>query len=29
MRLVDAVAFACAHDDYHIARISELRRVLS
>jgi uncharacterized damage-inducible protein DinB len=26
MRLVDAVAFVCAHDDYHLARISELKR---
>jgi uncharacterized damage-inducible protein DinB len=24
MRLVDAVAFVCAHDDYHLARIGEL-----
>lgn len=29
MRLVDAVAFACAHDDYHLARISELIRGLA
>jgi len=26
MRLVDAVAFVCAHDDYHLARIAELTR---
>lgn len=26
MRLIDAVAFVCAHDDYHLARIGELRR---
>ena len=26
LRLVDAVAFVCAHDDYHLARIGELRR---
>ena len=26
MRLVDAVAFVCAHDDYHLARIGELVR---
>lgn len=26
MRLVDAVCFVCEHDDYHMARISELRR---
>ena len=26
LRLVDAVAFVCAHDDYHLARISEIRR---
>ena len=25
LRLVDAVAFVCAHDDYHLARMSELR----
>ena len=24
MRLVDAVTFVCAHDDYHLARIGEL-----
>jgi uncharacterized damage-inducible protein DinB len=26
MRLVDAVAFVCAHDDYHLARMTELIR---
>ncbi|MCA9244483.1 MAG: DinB family protein [Phycisphaerales bacterium] len=26
MRLVDAVAFVCEHDDYHMARIAELTR---
>lgn len=26
LRLVDAVAFVCAHDDYHLARMTELRR---
>lgn len=26
LRLVDAVAFVCAHDDYHLARIAELIR---
>ncbi|MGE3110133.1 MAG: DinB family protein, partial [Phycisphaerales bacterium] len=26
MRLVDAVAFTCDHDDYHLARIDELAR---
>lgn len=26
MRLVDAVCFVCEHDDYHMARIAELRR---
>ncbi len=26
LRLVDAVAFVCAHDDYHLARMSELKR---
>lgn len=26
MRLVDAVCFVCEHDDYHLARIAELRR---
>ncbi len=26
LRLVDAVAFVCAHDDYHLARIGELIR---
>ena len=24
MRLVDAIAFVCAHDDYHLARMTEL-----
>jgi len=24
MRLVDAVTFVCAHDDYHLARVGEL-----
>ena len=24
MRLVDAIAFVCAHDDYHMARMTEL-----
>ena len=24
MRLIDAVAFVCAHDDYHLARMTEL-----
>ncbi|MBL8764980.1 MAG: DinB family protein [Phycisphaerae bacterium] len=24
MRLVDAVAFSCEHDDYHLARVTEL-----
>jgi len=28
MRLVDAVAFVCAHDDYHMARVGELVRKL-
>ncbi len=28
MRLVDAVSFVCCHDDYHMARVSELGRVL-
>jgi hypothetical protein len=23
---VDAVAFVCAHDDYHLARMTELAR---
>ena len=27
MRLVDAVAFVCEHDDYHLARMSELARL--
>jgi uncharacterized damage-inducible protein DinB len=27
MRLVDAVTFVCAHDDYHLARIGELLRL--
>ncbi len=26
MRLVDAVCFVCEHDDYHMARVGELRR---
>lgn len=26
MRLVDAIAFTCDHDDYHLARIAELAR---
>lgn len=26
MRLVDAVAFVCAHDDYHLARMTEIAR---
>ncbi len=26
MRLVDAITFICCHDDYHMARIAELRR---
>lgn len=26
MRLIDAVCFVCEHDDYHMARIAELRR---
>lgn len=26
MRLVDAVAFVCLHDDYHVARMTELTR---
>lgn len=26
MRLVDAVAFVCEHDDYHMARVAELIR---
>lgn len=26
LRLVDAVAFVCAHDDYHMARVGELVR---
>lgn len=26
MRLVDGVAFVCAHDDYHLARMTELIR---
>lgn len=26
MRLVDAVSFVCAHDDYHLARVAELLR---
>lgn len=29
MRLVDAVAFVCAHDDYHLARIGELIRMFA
>jgi len=29
MRLVDAVAFVCAHDDYHLARIGELIRTFT
>jgi uncharacterized damage-inducible protein DinB len=29
MRLVDAIAFVCAHDDYHLARITELIRAFS
>ncbi|MBL8745683.1 MAG: DinB family protein [Phycisphaerae bacterium] len=28
MRLIDAVCFVCEHDDYHMARIAELRRGL-
>lgn len=28
MRLVDAVCFVCEHDDYHLARIGELRRAM-
>lgn len=28
MRLVDAVTFVCHHDDYHLARMSELVRTL-
>lgn len=24
MRLIDAIAFVCAHDDYHLARMTEL-----
>jgi uncharacterized damage-inducible protein DinB len=27
MRLVDSIKFACDHDDYHLARISELIRM--
>ena len=27
MRLVDAIAFTCEHDDYHLARMSELARL--
>lgn len=27
MRLIDAVTFVCEHDDYHLARIAELRRM--
>lgn len=26
MRLVDAVTFVCAHDDYHLARMSDIAR---
>jgi uncharacterized damage-inducible protein DinB len=26
LRLIDAVTFVCCHDDYHLARISELAR---
>jgi hypothetical protein len=26
MRLVDAVQFVCAHDDYHLARVREILR---
>ncbi len=26
MRLIDAVAFVCAHDDYHLARMTDLAR---
>ncbi|MFM9995587.1 MAG: DinB family protein [Phycisphaerales bacterium] len=26
MRLVDALAFVCAHDDYHLARMTEIAR---
>lgn len=26
LRLVDAVTFVCLHDDYHLARIQELKR---
>ncbi|MBU0637640.1 MAG: DinB family protein [Planctomycetes bacterium] len=29
MRIVDLCAFAAEHDDYHLARISELRRMLN
>jgi uncharacterized damage-inducible protein DinB len=29
MRLVDAVTFVCCHDDYHLARIDELRRAFA
>ena len=29
MRLIDACIFAADHDDYHLARISELKRLLS
>jgi len=29
MRLVDAVTFVCLHDDYHLARIRELKRTFA
>lgn len=29
MRLVDAVTFVCDHDDYHLARISELIKLFA
>lgn len=29
MRLIDAVTFVCQHDDYHLARMSELARALT
>ena len=29
MRVVDLIHFACEHDDYHLARIRELRRKLT
>ncbi len=27
LRLVDAIAFTCDHDDYHLARVAELARL--